>query len=194
MPFELLAATPDTTGNKDVGENILLADLTADYKVYAFYYPGQPVDEDFEDKLRAFGEQTGKNLLINIGRYNDTDFDRIVGLFEIRKYPVLIVTALAGLAASADDHLTAYARLDNDKLLQSHDRSLQCLEELFNLFLQGRVASAVSHAKWAQRTEALRTLGQVLSAALSKVAGLVFDRDIAISFAKVKLELKKTGG
>jgi hypothetical protein len=191
MPFELLATTPEAPGGKDSGDNILLANLTDDYKVYAFYYPGQPVDEEFEERFRAFGNQTGKNLLVNIGRYDDPEYDRIVHVFAIKKYPVIIVTALESLAASHDEVLTAYARLDSESLLSSHDRALKCMEELFNMFLQGKVAEAVTHATWAQRIEVLRTLGGVVGAGLSKITGLVFDRDISISFAHVKLELKK---
>jgi hypothetical protein len=191
MSFDLLATVPEIQGTKDVGENILLANLTDEYKVYAFYYPGQPVDEEFEDMLRAFGRQTGKNLLVNIGRYNDPEYDRIVSAFSIKKYPVLIVTAIEALAASRDEMLTLYARLDSELLLTSPERALKCLEDLFNLFLQGKVEEAVSHAKWAQRAEALRTLGGIFRTVLSKITGLVFDRDISISFAQVKLELKK---
>jgi hypothetical protein len=194
MPFELLATTIDVPGGKDSGENILLADLSNDYKVYAFYYPGQPVDSDFEDKLRELGKQTGKNLLINIGRYSDPQFDRIVKMFGIKKYPVLVMTALKELAASEDDNLTAYARLDSEQLFNSPDRALSCIEGLFNLFLQGKVAEAVSHAKWAQRAEVLRVVSGVVGAGLAKIANLVFDRDVVISFATFKLELKKKGG
>jgi hypothetical protein len=77
--------------------------------------------------------------------------------------------------------------------LNSHERTLNCVESLFNLFLQGKVADAVSKAKWAQRAGFLRALGGVIGAGLSKIAGLVFDRDIALEFVGVKLELKKTG-
>jgi hypothetical protein len=193
MPFELLATGHEMPGGKDSGDNILLADLSADYKVYAFYYPGQPADEEFEAKLRALGDQAGKNLLVNIGRYNDPEFDQIVKLFGITKYPVIIMTAVAPLAASLDENMTAYARLDSEHLLKSHERTLACVESLFNLFLQGKVADAVSKAKWAQRAGFLRTLGGVIGTGLSKIVGLVFDRDIALSFAGVKLELKKSG-
>ena len=193
MPFELLARAPEMQGEKDSGDNILLADLSTEYKVYAFYYPGQPIDEDFETKLRALGNQAGKNLLVNIGRYNDPEYDSIVKLFGIKKYPVIVMTALEALAASRDENLTAYARLDSEHLLNSQERAVKCIENLFTLFVQGKVAEAVSHAKWAQRAEVLHVLGEVVGGALSKIGGLVFDRDIAISFAKVKLELKKSG-
>jgi hypothetical protein len=193
MPFELLATGPESTGGKDSGDNILLSNLSADYRVYAFYYPGQPADEEFEAKLRVLGDAAGKNLLVNIGRYNDPEFDRIVALFGITKYPVIVMTAVAPLAASLDENMTAYARLDSDYLLNSHERTLNCVESLFNLFLQGKVADAVSKAKWAQRAGFLRALGGVIGAGLSKIAGLVFDRDIALEFVGVKLELKKTG-
>jgi hypothetical protein len=194
MPFELVAIEPAMAGGKAVGENILLANLSADYKVYAFYYPGQPPNAALEKQLRALGKDTGKNLLVNIGRFNDPEFDRVVKMFGITKYPVIVMTAVAGLAASQDETLTAYARLDNEHLLASPERTVQCVESLFNQFLQGDVAKAVSSAKWAQRLEVLRVLGGVVGAGLSKVAGLVFDRDISLSFAKIKLELKKKEG
>src|SRR5215468_10824689 len=117
MPFELVAATSETGGTRDAGDNILLSDLSAEYKVYCFYYPPPVPDQDFENKLRDLGSVTGKNLLINIGRFNDPQFDRIVELFGIKKYPVIVMTAIEALASSQDEPLTAFARIDSEHLL-----------------------------------------------------------------------------
>ncbi len=87
MPFELVATELAIPGGKAVGENILLANLTDDYKVYAFYYPGQPPNAALEKQLRALGKDTGKNLLVNIGRFNDPEFDRVVKMLGSRSIP-----------------------------------------------------------------------------------------------------------
>lgn len=199
MAFNLVVVTSESgaaaapgAATKDVGDRILLADLTADYKVYLFYYRGDLADASFENKLRKLGDDTGKNLLVNIGTRKDPAYGRIVKLFGITKYPVIVMTGVEALASSYEDNLTAYARLDSERSFDDPDRAIKCVEELFNLFIQSKVAEAVSHAKWAQREEILRTLGGVVGNGLSKIVGLVFDRDITLDFGVFKLELKKT--
>ena len=193
MAFDLIASTPDVKDGKDVGENVLFDGLVADYKVYLFYYPAAMPDRSLEEALRAFGEETGKNLFVNIGRLDDPQLDRIGRLFGVERYPVLIITAQDALAASNAEVMSAYVRIDHERLLASPDRTIACVKVLFNLFLQGRVSEAVSHAKWSQRTETLRALSATVSGVLKKIGDVVLDRDLVVSFAEVKLELKKSG-
>ena len=77
MPYQLVLREPEEGSSKAVGENIFLANLPANFPVYAFYYPAEMPDSDFEKLLRTLGERTGENLFVNIGRLNDPQFDKI---------------------------------------------------------------------------------------------------------------------
>src|SRR5215813_5561786 len=153
MTYRLVFEERPSEGNKDVGENVFLANLPSDYKVYAFYYPGNSPDDSLEDKLRELGNSTGTNLFVNIGGRNDPEYGEIAKRFEIEAHPVIIVTAVDALASPQGEYMSAYARLDSPKLLASADRAVRCVEELFNLFIRNEVSKAISHAKWQQRAE-----------------------------------------
>ena len=179
---------------RDFGDNVFLSNLPADYKVYAFYYGGAMGDETLEAKLRTLGEKTGKNLFVNLGGLNDPKYEEILKRFEIKKLPVIVVTAIDGLASPAGEYLTAFARLDNKDLLSSPDRTIECVQELFLLFLQGKVAEAMSKAKWTQRKELVGVLTNFFAAALKPIKDFILERDFSISILTGKFELKKRGG
>ena len=71
MAYKLVLSEPVEAGTRDVGENVFFDDLSPDYRVFMFYYPGAMPNQDLEDKLRSFGEMTGSNLFVNIGRFDD---------------------------------------------------------------------------------------------------------------------------
>jgi hypothetical protein len=195
MTYQLIFSERPVEGQntKNIGENVFLADLPTDYKVYAFYYGGAMGNETLEDRLRALGEITGNNLLVNLGHLNDPQFDEIEKRFGIEQFPVIIITAIDSLASPADDYLTTFVRLDSKYLLDSPDHTVECVEKLFNLFIQGKVSEAMSHAKWQQRTELLRALGNLFTAGLKSLKDFIDERDISISLLEGKLELKRTG-
>ena len=176
---------------KDSGENVFLADLPAEYKVYAFYYSGAIRNEALATRLRELGRTTGNNLFVNIGTLGDPDYEEIERLFAIKDLPVIVITALSTLASPADEYLTSFARLDNKHLLDSPDRATKCVEQLFNLFIQGKIREAVSNARWQQRKEALIVVGNAIAAAFKPVGDLIFKRDISISVLEGKFELKQ---
>jgi hypothetical protein len=193
LSYRLIAAGQPGDTQRDVGDNVLLADLADEFKVYAFYYGAGMPNLSVIQALRTLGAETGKNLFINIGKLNDPQQDKIARMFGIEKYPVLVMTALSHLAASRDEPISAYVRLDNERLLNSPERTIGCVQELFSLFLQGKVAEAVTHAKWSQRAEFARAVGGVLAGALKKIGDFVLDRDFVFSFVEGTLTLKKSG-
>jgi hypothetical protein len=194
MPYQLVFTEPPAAViNRAVGENVFWNDLPADFKVYLFYYAGAMPDEAMEKKLRDLGSATGNNLFVNIGRLDDDQFDKISELFGIRKFPVIVITALGGLAGPEDDYLGAYARLDSEHLLGSPEKTVRCVQELFNLFMQGKVAEAVSQAKGRQRAEMIKWLAGFFKTALASLWDFVAERDISISLTEGKFELKRSG-
>lgn len=198
MSFNLVHEAPpgDVGGGvaKDIGDNVFLRDLPAEYAVFLFYYPSAMPDDELEEALTGLGELAGKNLLVNIGRLNDPEFARVVKLFEIGAYPVVVITAAGHLAASADGSLSAFVRLDDKNLLSDPVRTADVAQRIFTLFLTGEVAKALSTAKSVRRKEGLRAVLNVITRALAPVAHFFADRDIAVSLATGTFELKKRAG
>jgi hypothetical protein len=177
-----------------VGENVFLGDLSPSYKVYLFYYAGAMANPSLEDGLRKLGENTGQNLLVNIGKLNDPNFDEVANRFAIDTFPVVVITAVSDLASLTSEYLSAYARLDSKHLMSSPERTVECAQEVFNLFLRGKVTEALANAKSTQRTELLKWLGGLVTGVLKPVLKYIEERDIAFSLVEGKFELKKSGG
>jgi hypothetical protein len=198
MAFELVLAEeepkgPEAGAAKGVGR-LFFSDLPDDYKVFLLYYRAGMADKDLEDMLVDLGENTGKNLLVNLGSAADPTYDLITKRFDIREFPVIIMTAVPDLASPDNEYLTAYAKLDSKQLLSSPEKTVQCAEKLFNLFIQGKVAEAISKSKWTQRAELAGAIGQVFTNALKAVGGFIASRDISVSVLEGKFELKHSGG
>ena len=71
-----------------MGDNVFLANLPTDYKVFLFYYPSVIANEDLENGLRKLGDMTGKNLFVNFGLLNDPNYSIIQKTFQIKSFPV----------------------------------------------------------------------------------------------------------
>ncbi len=185
--------SPTVGAAKGVGRRFF-TDLPEDYKVFLLYYRAAMGDQDLEDKLVELGKNTGKNLFVNLGSARDPSYAMISKRFGLERFPVIIMTAVPDLASPGNEYLTAYAKLDSKQLLSSPERTVECAEKLFNLFIQGDVAKAISNAKWTQRGELARAVGNVLGDALKAVGGFIASRDISVSVLEGKFELKHSGG
>ena len=183
---------PKVGAAKGVGQ-CFFTDLPDDYKVFLLYYRAAMGDTDLEDKLVELGKNTGKNLFVNLGSAEDPSYALICKRFGIKQFPVIIMTAVPDLASPGNACLTAYAKLDSKYLLSSPAKTVECAEKLFNLFMQGEVAKAISSAKWTQRAELAGAVGHVLGNALKAVGGFIASRDISVSVLEGKIELKHSG-
>jgi hypothetical protein len=178
---------------KDVGENVFLDDLSVSYKVFAFFYPSAMPDDALEDALRQFGDNTGSNLLVNIGRFSDPSYDRIVKSFAITKYPVLVVTG-APEAASAEGLMSsAFVRVDNGRVLKSPESAVELLQKLFTCFLQGEISQALAESKQASRKELLHAATKVVANALKGLGAFLDSHDFSVSLVNGTFEMKKNG-
>lgn len=197
MSFSLVLEEPPPTvesGKAKGVSRVFLNDLPQDYKVFLLYFRGAMGNPDLEDQLEGFGRQAGNNLLVNLGSARDPNYGMIVERFGIRHFPVIVMTAVPSLAGAGDEYLTAFARLDNAQLLSSPERTIKCVEELFNLFIQGKVAEAASKAKWAQRAEAAGAVARAIEGALKAVGGVLAKLELSFSVVEGKFELKHSGG
>jgi len=194
MTFQLVLTERPIEGSKIVGENVFLENLPRDCKVYLFYYPGAVLDEDLENRLRELGKITNRNLFVNIGRLNDPKYETIARIFDITNLPVIVMTANDTLASPPDEFLTVYARLDSKKLLESPERTIECVHQIFNLFIQGKVSKAIVQPGRTRRDEMMSRLAGLLINTLKSVGRYLNERGIMFSFAGVKFELKQHRG
>jgi hypothetical protein len=188
----VLRTAPESAVTKDIGENIFLSDLGAEYKVFAFYYPSAMGDEGLEEGLRKLGALTGKNLFVNIGKLDDPSLNQIVTAFEIDSYPVVVVTATSELAGPDGEYLTAFARIDEGRLVGDPEKLVTLVQELYGLFLRGEIAAAMAKAKRKQRLEIVRAVAATIGRALKGLGGWVADRDVKVSVLEGKFELTKS--
>lgn len=199
MAYQLAITEEPSTGPEKGFGTVLLDNLPADYKVYLFYYGGAMPDDALEGALRKLGEDdTAQNLFVNIGTLGDPRFGEIASRFQIKKYPVIVMTAMDTLASPPGQYLTAFVRLDSSQMLRTPERTIACVREIFTLFLQGKVTEAISQAKWQQRTELVlhigSFLGGALAGALKGLGDFIAARDLSVGVGAFKLELKKSGG
>jgi hypothetical protein len=192
MQYRLSLITEEQETRRDIGENIFFDNLPFDYQVYLFYYPGAMPDDVLEDKLKKLGELTGKNLLVNIGRLNDPNFDKMASAFEITQLPVLIMTANRQLAAIRHNNgpISAYVRIDSKDFIKS-PRVLECVEKLFAMFLTGKIVEALSEAKADRRADIISRIRHVILDGLKALAKYISDKDISVSILEGKFEIRK---
>jgi hypothetical protein len=195
--YRLVLSEPtDKLGKKDVGQNVFLSDLPYDYKVYVFYYPGIMPNPVLEEKLRALGDDTGKNLFVNIGRRNDPNFDKIVARFGIRDYPVIVVTGVDELASLkigdkfSSVYIQEYIKLDKHNLTESIDSTIRSVESLFSLFITGNVHDAIRELKKDQSEETISHIVDTITRQLRNVGKFLSEKDISISLMEGKFELR----
>jgi hypothetical protein len=197
MSYQLVISGLEGTTTKGEGE-VFLDDLPFDSKVFLLYYPGGMPNEDLEDGLRKLGKRTGKNLFVNIGRLDDPNYEKIVNKFNITTFPVMIITAIDALASSPAKLSTAYVKIDNEKLLNSQNFAIDTVYTLFNLFIAGKISEAMCEYEKVKREESISRLKNTVANALkntgNKIGGFLAERDISVSLAEVKFELKKSDG
>jgi len=190
MAYQLVFSNSLDTAGKDLGRNVFLNDLPEDYPVYIFYYPGAMPQKDLESALRSLGKISGKNLFVNLGKLDDPGYAKIAGHFQIKKLPVIVMTAIGELASAPDSPLSTYVRIDSKDLLGSPEKTTEVLQKLFNLFLTGQVVEALKEAKKDDRNAMLASFGRVAARALEGVWKFVSGLEISFSIAEGKFELK----
>jgi hypothetical protein len=194
MPYQLVLSEREESATRDVGENVFLDQLPSDYPIYLFYYPSAMPNEDLETALRRLGEITGQNLFVNIGRLNDPRYRDIARRFKIKPLPVIIMTGIDKLASPPEDFFTAFVRIDSKGLLASPDLTVQCLQKMYNLFIEGRISETMKEFKKDRRDVVIIRLKGILSNALKGLWDLVKDLDVSFSIIDGKFEVKRFGG
>jgi hypothetical protein len=179
--------------DRGVAESVFLSSLPTNPKVFAFFYRGSTDWDEVEKRLRALGQKTGDNFFVNIGTLADPDYPRAQERFQIEELPVIVVTAISPLAATpAGDN--AFVRLDNRSLFEKPDELIRTVEELFNLFLGGKISRAVATGWKQEGKAALSAATQRIWSVIKPVITWVAERDLVLEFLGVKIEVKDSGG
>jgi hypothetical protein len=187
--------TPQIQGEKDVGENILFDNLPDDYEIYLFYYSGPLRNSNLENRLKDFGRDTGKNLFVDIASLKDQKYKLLATQFEIESFPAVIITGNEKLASlkRGDSYSTAFVRLDKKELLKDSDKTIECVGNIFTLFMSGKVSDALQEAKDLERKAIISQLKNSILTALKGILGFLKENDISFSLFEGKLEIKKKG-
>jgi hypothetical protein len=167
--FKLVLSEFNEEKRKEIGENVFLDNLPLESEVYLLYYSGAMPDKELENRLRALGESAGNNLFVNIGRLNDPSFRKIANKFDIKDFPVIIITANSRLASHPVEFETAYVKLDSKKLLKNPDLAIDCVQKLFLLFIQGEISEALKQPGVYDRRATVARINSVVSGALKGV-------------------------
>jgi hypothetical protein len=180
-----------TIGTKASGEGVPVFDLPSyEAKIYALYYPGEMIDDDLENKLREFGNITGKNLFINIGRLNDPNYDLVISQFEITTSPVVVVTAISELASIKNKLLTVYVKIDSERVLKDPQLTVKTIKNLFYLFMQNKISGALSKCQQANNDAIIKSLKTVVIDSLKELKSYLSDKDWNVSLGPFSLEVK----
>jgi hypothetical protein len=178
---------------RGVGESVFLSNLPTNPKVFVFFYRGAADVSEVEKGLRALGQKTGDNLFVNIASQADPDYDKAEKCFGIRRWPVIVVTAISPLAGTPEGD-NAFVRLDSRLLFAKPEELVRTVEELFNLFLGGKIAQAVRVGWTSPGKSALLAAAERVWSVVKPVITWLAQRDFAFEYAGAKIEVKEAGG
>jgi len=140
---------PNTALFKAVVSDLKLAsEVPSDSEVYIFYIPGITTLPELSNTLISWGKTTGKNAFVGLLSGDAPDYKTIISYFNVKKSPAVIISGAPAFASDDEKAATtAYARIDNLRMLSNQAKITECIQELYNLFIQNKVKEAISTAK-----------------------------------------------
>jgi hypothetical protein len=121
------------------------------------------LSKNLKDTLTQWGEDAGKNLFVGFWAQNDNKYQYVRSAFNIEKRPTIVITANSELAYIDEDEQSVYVKItDQDDLIEdkNSDETVKTLDELYLLFLDGKVEEAIKRIKIAGL---LKTVKWILS-------------------------------
>jgi hypothetical protein len=106
---------------------------------------------------------------VNIGGLSDPNFEKMVNKFDIRDFPVIIVTASGKLASHPIEFVTAYVKLYSKKLLKNLDLTIDCVQKVFLLFIQEEISEALRQPGIYDRKAIIARLNGIITNVLKGV-------------------------
>lgn len=186
----VLERETETEGQRKLVEDTLFYDLPMDCKVYLFYHMGG--SEEFielEDRLKEFGRNTGSNLLVASLLVSDPNYQLIAELFDLSKFPIVVITAHRSLATLIDEQgnsSTPFMKITSRTLLKDADRAMNSIETIFTLFMRNKISEAIKQGATDRRNAIIILIKDTVIKALK---GL----EVTISVFPGVLDLKMSG-
>lgn len=126
----------------------LASDVPDDCDVYVFYIPGMTSYDDLKKALTDYGKAAGKNIFVGLWELSAKPYKEILTYFKIKKSPAVIVSGPPKWSTDGQAPTqTAFARIDNPKVLNDLKTATDCISQTCNLFMQGKVKQALSSAR-----------------------------------------------
>jgi hypothetical protein len=149
--------------------------VPSDSVVYIFYIPGINALPELSNTLISWGKTTGKNACVGILSGDAPDYKNIVSYFNVKKSPAAVISAAHAFASDNEKaSSTAYSRIDNLRLMSNQAEINECMQEIYNLFIQNKVKEAISTAKKESFKENLKFYLGKLSYAAGKAINEFF--------------------
>src|SRR5579875_387397 len=130
----------------DADSDITLGQVPPNCEVYLLYVPGFKDFPDLRNALTSWGQKAGQNLFVGFVDPSDPNYKRLATVFNLTALPSIVMTAKTEMATiqSADGkHVTAFTRYDSPTSLADTGGTMDCLQILFGLVIQGKVAEAL---------------------------------------------------
>jgi hypothetical protein len=173
---------------RSFGEDVFLANLPGDCRVYLWYYAGPDPNEELVAKLKKLGIWAGKALFVNLATPQDPNYPELAAKFGgIETFPTIVVTAAAQLASLSNEDSTSYVKIDNKALLNNTNLAYDCLEKIYNLYDQGKLAEALHEKNHDVLKARFRNF---LVEALKGIRGFLKEWDVSFSFMTGTLQIK----
>lgn len=127
----------------------LTSSVPKDCEVYLFYIPGITSYPELQKTLRRWGKTTGKNAFVGLLSSDAPDYKTIIKYFKITKSPAIVISGVPAFATDdePENAITAFARIDNKRILDNKDEIIECIQQVYNLFMRKQVLNAVLTVK-----------------------------------------------
>jgi hypothetical protein len=192
MAYSLVHSVNDPVSDRIIGENVYIENMPHDSDIFVFYYPSTSAPyTDLEDKLRAYGEKSEKAVFVNMSKVGGDKYSKIIKRFEIEGLPVIVITGrdtIAGLQTEDNKDKTVFVRLDKKNLLKDGGRTMEVVEEIVNLFMEGKISEAFRQAKASQHVAVLVRVKEIVSRLLTSID------EITIGLIDGSFKVKFKGG
>ena len=160
-------------GRRSFAEDVTLDNIPENCKVYCLVYGVSDTDQTIKNDLENIGKEYGNNLFVDFWSMADERYTDVATYFSLKDLPVIVVTAESSLSSIEGSNESTFVRLDNPHLLSEFEDVKRLVRLLYNLFIQGDIADAITIAKKKSKWATMKDI-------ITKVKNLFTDAIITI--------------
>lgn len=144
MTYAFILKELTEKGSRGLDEKHFLDGLLYDYKSFILYFPGIQRDNKFEERLTASLMDKGYDTLFNIKPVTDPNFQLIATTFNIRKVPIVIITAKSdySLLEYRGHFASIYFKLDKDNI-DNPSKAVDTVMKIRELFVNRTIYNII---------------------------------------------------